>query len=719
VADPQPIPSNLQHEDGTPLKFRLIPLASTPAASTKAYLTLGGSGQAVDPIVGKGSHAFGEAAAPGEREKLDTREFPHFPEAPAFTLFERWQKFDLKITTEDPKTLMGTAIVPTGAIYLFNVIVALEWLPSKRTVDTLMRAFRAASDVLYDATNGGMAFGQVVFAGPEHLKQADIQILASNRFHPRSMVEGLTDPKKFSPIRLGRGIWRKDRHILLAWDENTGYRAIAHEWAHYALGLHDEYLDATLRVSPTADQLSLVEDPVWGDKSLVVPRVLVALQTLMETLDSDELVPLLRQIQRTEQLSTVETVRKRILNTIEQHYPGMKQRLERDNPGPSRFPFALPRFFRMPDTPIGTSATGEERYCTIDQLDLDHCWLYSYWMDNSTLRIIAQGSVDDQAKPVVVPGLERLKQAAGFQLLGAQTDGRLLAIGLEPTIQPGQLRPTRVQRTPLAESVESEAALEPPWEKVEFPASMPVIAVMPAPVYDPSVMKVKLRIIDPGATEHVWLATPGEAAANLLFTGLANYIETNSYQQIEHMDGIVALSKASDIFWVAEFSYGGNPPTTVRSPGAPISAGSSDGNLMIFSALDDALVDDPNKREPFYNKPIVTTRNYAGFEEQGKRVGTPAGYLFSVAAAAAVSTDQKPTIVMYYDAGALVEGKRLVIHRYDHSNAQWRPLPTYLPLGSFYAATPINAATAPSLVDAHDPLNGRVEYYRLFSIPPL
>src|SRR5262249_48674119 len=138
------------------------------------------------------------------------------------------------------------------------------------------------------ATNGGMAFGQVVFAGPQYLSRADVQVLASNRFHPRSMVNGLTCPNKYSPVRLGRGIWRKDRRILLPWDENTGYRAIAHEWAHYALGLHDEYIDETRRVLCQGNRLV---ESVWGTP-IVVPRVLVSLQTLMETLDADELVPL-------------------------------------------------------------------------------------------------------------------------------------------------------------------------------------------------------------------------------------------------------------------------------------------------------------------------------------------------------------------------------------------------------------------------------------------
>jgi hypothetical protein len=96
----------------------------------------------------------------------------------------------------------------------------------------------------------------------------------------------------------------------------------------------------------------------------------------------------------------------------------------------------------------------------------------------------------------------------------------------------------------------------------------------------------------------------------------------------------------------------------------------------------------------------------------------PAGYLFSVAACEAVDIAKlHPTIVMYFDSGALSLGQALLIHRYESSTNQWRPLPTYLPPGVFYAATPINFETASNLVGTIPPTDGRIEYYRLFSVP--
>lgn len=679
----------------------------------------------------QGSHAF-RAVAPSETEALVTPEFPHLAQIPPFTLDERWQLGDVQVIGTPPKTLAQQEIIPTGPVYLFHVIVALEWRPSYQTLDTLMRAFRSASDTLYDATNGGAAFGQVVFAGPEHLSKADIQILASNRFHPRSMVGGLTDPAKFSPIRLGRGIWRKDSRILIPWNETTGYRAIAHEWAHYALGLHDEYIDAPIEVYKSSDGLRLHKQ-TNGAKAealeIVVPRIMVALQTIMETLDSDELVPHLGQFQRAEQTQRANKLLERILNEVEKKFPSIRDRLTNYNPGPHSFPLPLPRFFCMPDGSLQppdqeqSTHRGEESWCNVDTLELDHSWLYSYRWNEQQLQIIAQGSIDDQARVATLIGGE---QGAGFQLLGAQAGDQLLAIGIEPG-DSGATRPHGLRSNRVTTIEGQQAKLKDPDWSDSSSIDPPVVAVIPSaitPEEDKRAtvsgelpqIKVRVRIID-DTRDQIWLATPGEDAQPLVVAPNGKDIRTSGSYPIRHMDGLVAFERGSRIGWVAEFSYGGNGPTTVRGSGAPINAGSSDGNLMIFSALDEELANQgPEARKQYYNKPIVTTRNYAGFEEEGKKVGRPASYLFSVAAAERVALEQRPTIVMYFDAGALEEDNLLVIHRFNFDDRQWEQLPTYVPPGAFYAATPLNGETAPKLTCEEEPESGRVEYYRLFSI---
>src|SRR5262249_55091972 len=126
---------------------------------------------------------------------------------------------------------------------LFNVLVALEWNPDQAYMRQLEWAFRRASDFLYDATDGTMAFGQVVFGGPELMDAADIQIMASNRLLARSWVSGLHIPRKYMPIRVGRGVWHKNNLASIPWDEPEAYRTLVHEWGHYALELRDAYLE--------------------------------------------------------------------------------------------------------------------------------------------------------------------------------------------------------------------------------------------------------------------------------------------------------------------------------------------------------------------------------------------------------------------------------------------------------------------------------------------
>ncbi|MFL5805368.1 MAG: twin-arginine translocation signal domain-containing protein, partial [Roseiflexaceae bacterium] len=125
----------------------------------------------------------------------------------------------------------------TPRLCLFNVLVALEWAPDAAYLRQLEWAFRRASDFLYDATDGSMAFGQVVFGGPELMDAADIQIMASNRLLPRSWVSGLHLAAKYMPIRIGRGVWNDRNRVSIPWDEPEAYRTLVHEWGHYALEL--------------------------------------------------------------------------------------------------------------------------------------------------------------------------------------------------------------------------------------------------------------------------------------------------------------------------------------------------------------------------------------------------------------------------------------------------------------------------------------------------
>jgi hypothetical protein len=651
-----------------------------------------------------------------------TAEFPRVTEAPLFPLSERYRRF--RIAVED-----GPADdVPSTIVYLFNVVVALEWAPGPERLAQIMRGLREASDFLYDATNGAMAFGQVVLAGPELMATADIQIMASNRFHPRSSVNGLNEVKKFSPIRLGRGSWHKNNGALLTWDEAAVYPAIAHEWAHYALSLRDEYVDEARRVARRGRRLRA---DAAGSRVLVVPRIRHTIETLMATLDASELVPLQRRPGLDDEL------RAQLRNQFDRYYPNVEQALFAANPGPRRFPAALPQFYTLAGSPIGAPEglqgplrPTQERTIDVDGLDIGHCWLYALkHLEGDGLHLVAQGTLEASSAASTIEVEGRLSHEGplqvpgdGFTVLGADPSYTVVAVGASQE-GAGLVR--------LRELGEGD---DEPWQRRELPAP-PVVAVLPEPGArgwpegpgdKAAPLRVRALLSGENLPDQLWIVEPGAPYASLYAqrsgARLASQEEAPAqYRPIAQLDGAVVLrwgDEAEPSYWVAEYSHGGNPPTSVRSPGAPISAGSSDGNLMIFSRTAEARAADPAydpAQDPDYDLRIVTTRNYAGFQDGAP--GAPRSYLFSVAANLPLDYGRlRPTLVLAYDAEALDDDHDLLICRYDVGSREWLPLPTYLPAGAFYAAAAIDGESAPNLTAQYPPGNIRVEYYRLYAV---
>jgi hypothetical protein len=124
---------------------------------------------------------------------------------------------------------------------LFNLLVSIEWDAEAAYTSEIARAARAASDFLYDMTDGQMAFGEVaIYDNAEHWTEADIQIVASNIVRPHAYVGGIGGNDRAHVIRLGRA-WDGTSGNQGHWDAPDGYRTLAHEFGHYALYLYDEY----------------------------------------------------------------------------------------------------------------------------------------------------------------------------------------------------------------------------------------------------------------------------------------------------------------------------------------------------------------------------------------------------------------------------------------------------------------------------------------------
>src|SRR6266511_3036441 len=279
--------------------------------------------------------------------------------------------------------------------YVFNVIVAIEWQPSRRYMLQLRSTFEHASDFLFDVTDGAMAIRQVVIGGTELMGGADIQILASNRLLPRSWVGGMHEPKKYMPIRIGRGLWNKNHRKTIPWNEPEGYRVLVHEWAHYALELLDEYLDTIEVFLPKSlntygnSELLLTR----ATHRIVVPKISLATESIMASLEgTSELV--ISSAGKSDKRKSKEWERIK----EKRRYPKLdlgtdKQVLD----GPERLPAS---FLLTQDLLASTSLeSGDEALLTAPrQLHDEHCWVYLLRdAQTKTEHLIAQGTFDGRA----------------------------------------------------------------------------------------------------------------------------------------------------------------------------------------------------------------------------------------------------------------------------------------------------------------------------------
>jgi len=142
---------------------------------------------------------------------------------------------------------------PTQTLVLFDIVASVEWDADETYMAELKNGLIWASQMLYDATDGQMAFGWItVYDDGAHWEDADIQILAHNHTRPHAYVGGITAAlppgslryQNFAPepghIVLGR-YWNGYGSNAGSWDAYDGAATIAHEFGHYGLFLFDEY----------------------------------------------------------------------------------------------------------------------------------------------------------------------------------------------------------------------------------------------------------------------------------------------------------------------------------------------------------------------------------------------------------------------------------------------------------------------------------------------
>lgn len=136
-------------------------------------------------------------------------------------------------------------IKKTNPLVLFNIVASVEWDATISYTDHLSRAFKLASDYLYDVTDGQMALGHVaVYDSATHWTDADFQFSTRNMVIPHANPGGISSEDTSKIIRVGR-YWNGFSGNQGDWDQPSGFRTLIHEFGHYALSLYDEYFRIT------------------------------------------------------------------------------------------------------------------------------------------------------------------------------------------------------------------------------------------------------------------------------------------------------------------------------------------------------------------------------------------------------------------------------------------------------------------------------------------
>ncbi|HEU4321691.1 MAG TPA: hypothetical protein VFS21_00945 [Roseiflexaceae bacterium] len=572
--------------------------------------------------------------------------------------------------------------VPTDGrdqqLILFNVLVALEWLPDERYMNQLEWSFRRASDFLYDVTDGAMAFGQVVFGGRELMGYADVQIMASSRLHPRSWVSGLHVAEKYTPIRMGRGLWHRRNRFVIPWDEPEGYRTFVHEWAHYALGLRDQYLRE--------------------EAGLVVPDGTIASSSIMATLEgTSELVA--HQCGDHPQRRSAEWDR------IRAHFKGLERPAQLPYSGPGRLPLPLPAFARVGD--LAKAARPRRAPRALDfpaDLSPQHCWVYVLRgclpgsLDAPTadgkIRLIAQGTLDTFAH-----------DDQRFELLGARPDDTVLLMH-EP----------RNGRLAVFRGVIGADRRVDRWTAVDV-ARQPVISVLPvldrprtdenAEQHGPETISVRvhIRMSDPQRPpKQVWLATLGQQCPSAVQAqrldparaetlGFAADDWVSELVRLPSLDGHVLAFVEGGVM-IHTFSQGGGPPSHGGVDANPVTAGSSDGNIMLFFRDDGWKEGDPGNHDYSDVKVITTLCLGAKYAPPSKAGPAPMqSYLYTIASTKPLPEELRPTLVMFYDPEVVPEDGEPQIYRLREDSG-WEDIETYSSPNNSYVAIQLSHRTA-------------------------
>jgi len=647
--------------------------------------------------------------------------------------------YETDAASQDVRSINGEPVFQKH-LYLFNIIVALEWKPSSRTIQELRIAARRASNLLFDITDGYMAIGQVLIVGPELMEVADIQVMASNRLHPRAWVAALHLARKFQPIRVGRGLWRKNHNFVITWDQPDGYRAIVHEWGHYALGLADDYLSlkGVTRSEPNQRVWKDVGSQGTASLAITAPNIGLAVESIMSTLDASEIIP--------QGKGTRAKRRECVFERIGQYFSHVDPKgdlLE----GPTEIPLAVPSF---PELTTATKQPPEEFELDIDDYLRSQLQLESDPSNNCWVYVLKQGATaSDPPAHVIAQGtLVAQPREDSFRLLGA-ANGDSVVIMRQLDSKPHVLSSVlRVYADHPTKIVAAKWNIVTPDDE-----DLPMfVDVLPQALtgtkgdQPPQLAKIQVQIEGHGAPPqdvriyHFGQVDDGGGGTPVQLNAPEAAPESAAYQwkrwrseavECRHLDGHVLLrwnvgDPDKTKLLICSFSQGGGPGTSGGGY-LPITAGSSEGNVMVFflknvkpirlpgeSSRSDTVVISKQEAKEDPAVRIITTTLIWGAQQLDSQAEARS-YVFSLASNASLQP-HPATLVLYFDEQASkVEGEPLV-HRW-HDDTGWERLTTYTPPGQQYVGVPLD----PTVPEAAGRLIGasplRFERYRIYWTP--
>ena len=194
---------------------------------------------------------------------------------------------------ENLEGIQEITISNQNPLVLFDLIVSIEWDASQDVafMTDLETAFKRASEILFDVSNGQVAIGNVfIVHSKTYWNIADIVIVANNDLRPSAAIGGVvTTPMPEVVLNARTAITTDTKTIQNAylpgqirmgpsWDPfgqsqaeltEDWYRALAHELAHYFFFLPDDYLgieDGVLRrIDCKGSFMTTTRDPSYSE----------------------------------------------------------------------------------------------------------------------------------------------------------------------------------------------------------------------------------------------------------------------------------------------------------------------------------------------------------------------------------------------------------------------------------------------------------------------